>query len=288
MRSCVLVMMLVGCGGTSLDEAANELQRADCSYLVRCGAVETMDACLAANMPQRITPVIRAQVDAGKVRFHGDKAHACATALAARSCDVTQASSRDEPAACREMLQGTLDLGMACRDGGECVSQVCQLPFDDFGCMHGTCIDGGPVNPGLGEPCLGSCAEGLYCDPQQRTCAALVGEHEHCPLLQACDYGLFCDRSGECVALPGPGEPCNGMCRDIGTTCRNGTCVPRGFAGAFCQLDTDCGADYACNAAGHCDLGIALGDSCAAEPHCADPGAECLISVCAMPPAPCI
>lgn len=278
MRLLVGMVLVVGCSDAiDIDKLSIDLRTADCTYLARCGVVESVDDCVTAQLGSHdVTAIDVAAVHAGVARFDGDKARACIDALAARSCDRTDVTARVDPAACREMLTGTRHATEACMQDVECASRRCLVPFSSDACSTGSCSGDAPF-AGFGESCATvACDVGLFCN-LQGVCAAVGKTGEICGGDDECDYGLACIDGGivsTCGAPPALGESCVNVCRDIGAVC-TGTCVALGFAGALCQRSAQCGLAYRCDVTGHCDAGIGLGDTCAIDERCADPDAFC-------------
>ena len=307
MRKLVTVMflVLVACGSdaVSLDGYPDAIRDARCRHLVKCGEVESVDACRKANTGELggdvalpfVDASVRAAVDKGMTKYDGDNVQACLDAFADRSCDVTSQSARAVPDACLKVLSGTQGDGAACALDTECRSQQCDVPDCDMACCPGTCVgDASPVRAKLGESCeVASCEANLFCDGAVLMCVALKPVDAFCALAEECAFGLDCLPSAVCGALPGPGGPCMGACRDEGTTCSptSHTCVEVALAGEACATSADCSPVYVCDATKHCSKGLGLGAACTATEHCGDDRAFCDIPEgeamgnCALPKA---
>ena len=278
------VVLLAACGdnlrGISLDDYAAARRDAACAHAVACGEVADVATCrtTALGNPDHISASLRAAVEAGALTFNGANAEACNDALASRSCDVTSQSSRVAPAACATVFAGTVDDAGACASGAECLSQVCDVPVCTTRCCTGVCVGGErPAHAALGASCEATaCEDTAYCD-DALTCVARKGVGAACIQSTECQFGLDCGGDGQCAALPAPGQPCDGACRDEGTTCSSTTqtCVPVVLAGAPCEMSSDCSVYYVCDATLRCGPGLALGAACLAGQRCATPGSFC-------------
>ena len=99
-------------------------------------------------------------------------------------------------------------------DGEVCdpETDVCELgtlcTFDDAG---GTsCIR----QPTAGEPCVGSCDVGFYCDSVDNICKTPPGQGEPCApnslTAPECGESTYCDETDTCVPITPAGQPCSG------------------------------------------------------------------------------
>ena len=285
-HALVAVLALGACSddSVSFDGYADAVKDAYCRYLHKCNEVESVDACMHANigLSIRISASEQAIVDMGKAKYNGVKAKQCVDALANRSCDLTSQSARVQPQACRDLAGGTVHDGGACADDLECISLSCNVPTCQMACCQGTCT--GDTKPGdakLGESCMTNvCVAGTHCDAQTTTCVALKPAGMACTSSTECDYELACTGTGAartCGALPKQDEACTLQCRDVGNTCSptSQTCVKVGFAGAECMTSAQCGVAYRCDATKHCAPGIALNAACTAVDRCEDDTAFC-------------
>jgi hypothetical protein len=299
------VALLAACGdnlaGISLDDLAAASRDARCAHAVTCGEVADVATCRTTSLgnPGHISATLRAAIEDGIVTFNAADAEACNEALASRSCDVTSQSSRVEPAACATVFVGTRDAGGACASNAECLSQVCDVPVCTTACCTGLCVGSTPAaHAALGASCEATpCDDTAYCD-EALTCVARKGVGDACIQPTECQFGLDCGVDGACAALPAPGQPCDGACRDEGTTCSptTQTCVPVVLAGAPCEMTSDCSVYYVCDQTLRCSPGLVLGEPCTVGQRCAAPGAFCdapageSLGSCALPKqlgAPC-
>jgi hypothetical protein len=296
MRNFVILCVLVAaCGGDgdsiAFADYPEKAREALCSYLVRCGNIESAEACAKANLANlaansglafdfRFPPGLAEAVAMGKVEFDGADAQACLDASAARSCDLTSQSSRISPRACATLVRGKLHDGDTCAQSLECVSGNCDLPACDDACCAGKCVgDSAPAAEAkIGESCeFTTCEVDAYCDDDLAICLARKDRDAPCILGKECNFGLDCVQ-GTCDALPALGGACSDTpCRDDGTVCSSTshTCVAAGLAGASCKTDGDCSPVYLCDASRKCSAGPALGMPCAPDERCADAGAFC-------------
>lgn len=297
-----LLALLGACGDNlpppvPIDDYEAAVREAECSFLARCGEVESVATCLALSLGPGLTITAnqRAGVIAGAIRYDGAAARRCVDAIALGDCDVSSESERILAILCQPPLAGSLRDGETCRLSEECRSQVCSVPSCDMACCSGRCIgDTPPAIPGPGQPCPDSvCAAGLAC--HLGGCERLLPAGASCEQRDGCDYGLLC-LDGRCQTPPVLGETCSGICRDRGTRCDpdTQTCVPVGLAGAACSITADpsgCSVIYACDRTGHCSAGIALGQPCGLGDRCAGARAFCDTAldgspgVCALPRA---
>jgi hypothetical protein len=295
-RLVVATALLAACGSdpVAIDDYASEARDAHCRYLVKCGAIESVEICrrLDVGIHIRLSVNERAAVDAGRIKFDGDDARRCFDALADRSCDVTSKSNRAVPDECLGILTGTLREGEACTAGDQCVSRNCEVPTCNMACCTGMCVGSdAPPRAKAGESCeLATCDDESFCDQDVMTCVARRPREAFCVSGAECNFGLDCVQGGSCTTLPVLGQPCTGPCRDEGTTCgSSGLCVKVALAGEACVTSADCSRMYRCDPAKHCTAGIATGAACSPSQRCADDGAFCdvaegeSVGTCALP-----
>jgi len=288
-------LAIAACTGTAslaIDDYEDAARDAVCRNLAKCGDVESREVCRTVNLGVvvHLQPGEQRAIEMGKVEFHGDQANACLDALADRSCDVTSRSGRVTPPEC-QFVTGTQPAGRACALDDECTSLRCGVPSCGDACCQGTCVGDTPATPGhVGDSCeTAACDDDSFCDLDTALCVARAPAHATCFAPDECDFGLDCLPDGTCGPLPGPGEPCDGACRDRGTTCSQttGVCVKVALAGEACATSADCSVLYACDATKHCSRGLALGAACTAGQFCADARAFCdpttTPSTCALP-----
>ena len=197
------------CGGgggersVATDDLAAAFRDAWCSYLVRCGQIESAAAChrIGIGVDTRLTASERAAIDAGKAVYDGVQAGRCADAIAGKSCDVTASTNRDLPIACVTYLAGTAAGGAACASDAECASQQCDTAICPDACCPGTCVaDAAPHLAKRGESCERSlCEPGNYCDGA--TCAALKSASSPCLTSAECGLPHSAESPSGC---PGP------------------------------------------------------------------------------------
>lgn len=280
-----VVALWSGCGTTdpvAIDAYPAAYRDAFCSYLVKCGEVDSVATCRKINIGLDIylSASELAAIDMGKARFDGGNAKRCLDALSARSCDATSQSNRLVPDACLAIVIGTQRGGAACAFDDECVSRECDVPSCTGGCCQGTCIgDTAPARAKVGDSCqAAACEARAFCDQDAMMCVALKGSGTTCINSSECSYGLDCDSSSHtCLPLPAPGAPCAGACRDDGTTCSpvSRTCVKVALGGALCDSTADCSPFYRCDTTKHCSAGVAVGEACTANLRCADDRVFC-------------
>lgn len=297
-----MIALLAGCGDNlagpvAVDDYPAAVREALCRQAARCGEVESVEVCLAANVGLIIgfTASERAAIHAGKIFYDDAAAGACVDGIAGASCDLTSQTSRSSPEACQAIIAGALHDGEACTFGAECISQRCDVPDCGMACCAGRCAgETPPVRGGPGQSCATTpCAAGAFCDSATQVCTALRAAGAACRTPDECQYGLDC-AGGTCAAPPVLGQPCAFACRDQGTTCSSvtHTCVAVGLVGAACTIaanPSDCSPLYVCDRTGHCSEGIAPGQPCGIGDRCAGDRAFCNVPVgessgtCALP-----
>ncbi|HUJ59623.1 MAG TPA: hypothetical protein VLX92_14055 [Kofleriaceae bacterium] len=278
-RRIAAVLALAACGSKpsiKYDDYAAEQLAAQCKRLVRCGLFDTADAC-AAFFKLLPDTSMAAAIAEGKVRYDGEAASDCTSALAAITCDGTSAAARQPPKACTSVFTGTVATGDTCAFDAECASDICLV--DSSSCDGTTCCDGACADAGvvaIGGTCKVSaqCVTGAYCTIDQ-TCAALGQDGDSCFVDAQCDVGLGCDLAtnpGLCHVFAAEGAPCTSGCAEIGDTCKAGTCVAVGLPGDPCTTAADCSPDGVCDASGMCadapDIGMPCVGFCAADAWC--------------------
>jgi hypothetical protein len=274
---------------TEIDKA---YQEAYCKYAAACGLFESEEVCRGANLTSssfELDPNVVAAVGAGRVYYNGSNVKECFDAVAARTCDETSESARTTPAACRNVIVGTVHGGEACTIDEECISQQCSGGGGNDSCIMGTCI--GDVaqtfEPAqIGEQCgsTAGCVPGAYCDNQTITCQLLKTQGASCQQASECEYGLGCTGTvgaRTCGPLPGVGESCatDFICRDEGTYCDSTTtmCVQVGLPGTMCNSSQDCSQYYPCDFVStlQCKKGPGVGEPCSSSNRCFDLGTFC-------------
>jgi hypothetical protein len=265
-RLTLAIALLAACGGgsISLDDLAEEAGDATCDYYVGCGLLDDVATCQAIY-PNDLDADLLAAIDAGKVKYHGDKARECLDGIAGGDCARNSLFANDAQQACDDTFEGTVGANGQCALDQECRSRDCDVPDCAQACCQGTCIGDAPVEVAIGQPCESSsqCGDG-YCDFNTQLCAAYK------PTGAACTSSLQCEVGGcvnqICTALPGPGEACSSTngCNDLGYTCSatSMTCVAVGLTGDPCTTARDCSIFYVCSTAGSCALRPRLGESC--------------------------
>jgi hypothetical protein len=296
MRMLVIATVLAACGidEVTVDDYASEARDAVCRHLVKCGEIEDLATCrrLDIGVRIRLSASDRAAIDMDRIDFDGENARRCFDAVAERSCDVTSESNRALPAACRNIIVGTLRAGEVCTDGDQCISRQCERADCDVACCTGTCVgDSPPVVAKAGESCeFAACEASAFCDQAVMTCVARRPRDAFCTSGEECAFGLDCVQGGICATLPTLGQACTSQCRDEGTTCGStGTCVEVKLAGEMCGTSADCSRVYRCDTTKQCSPGLALGVPCSPAQRCADEGAFCDVptdqqfGVCVLP-----
>ena len=297
--SAWLVVGVSACSGESdagppltVDEYITAAGDALCNRFVRCGELASMEVCRTGGIFPLVSLAeidsLRAAFAAGRATFDGEKARACVDALVASACDQETSGTRTSPLACLQVARGTAHGGEPCAVDAECVSQFCNQAFSscDNACCLAICGGDIPPDPGEGKPCLSdTCGDGLYCaGSAPGTCRRLVAAGAPCSPAEECDYGYRCDvENGSrfvCLPVPRLGEPCTGICRELGTMCDPTTnvCVPLSKPGDPCDQFANplaCGGFNQCDATGHCAPSAPVGVPCTSV--CASPNQYCSI-----------
>ena len=194
-----------GCGGGGssggasipIDQLGDELAAAYChKMLMCCNASElasmnatTLDeagcrAYMADFFAGKVT-VTQADVDAGRVVYHGDRARACIDRVAALACPQWVADDRLlRFAECQTIVEGTLATGAACTTGDQCSSGHC-------GDSTGALVCTAPAQ--LGDSCdFARCVPGLACRTDASAAPRMCGQ----PLAD----GAACADSQDCAS----------------------------------------------------------------------------------------
>lgn len=240
-------------GGTSFDRAGYDPELAaawlDTLRTLGCDAT-TENARLLADAR---APVFAGRIDLGGSCFADEECKGEAV------CDRS-ACPGDQLCCTGECVAWEiLSVGQACplpQDGVRITAvcedlAYCQEPPDDGGDMpptQGTCVarsdngqpcddvdaclDGQRCNVGGSDACFKLSASGEMCNPDLRSCLAI---NEVCS-----------PTAVQCVAAPGPGEPCVlGQCAPW-ALCQDDTCVARLRAGEACDGSIPCLGDLQC------------------------------------------
>lgn len=289
-RAVAAALLVLGaCGddlrGLTLDELEASRRAAECERYMRCGLFDSVDICTSV-FRKNFDPALPAAVDAGKIRFDPVSAETCNAAIAARSCDVTAADTRQLPDVCDRVLVGTIAAGATCLDDRTCGTGRC----DAARCEQNACCPGGcaayAAPAKIDEACdpeVG-CVDGAFCGAD-KLCHALVAMAGACRTDAECAIGLACIgptelQAGACRPLPKLGEPCPYQrCAEIGARCDGQTCVPIGTTGDRCADSTECSEFHVCDSASQrCLDQPRLGDPCsgicAGEAWCEVTGAS--------------
>jgi hypothetical protein len=159
---------------------ADELTSIDATAVDEASCQSGMTAFFSGKLA-----VTQAEIDAGLVVYHGDRARACLDKLAALSCRQWVADDRMiRFAECRDIVEGTLATGSGCATSGECSSGHC-----------GTSTGARICTPRsqLGESCdFAECVAGLACRIDESGDALVCG--------QALADGTRCIDSRDCVS----------------------------------------------------------------------------------------
>lgn len=242
----VLCAALAACGGGSISvsDYGNSVINALCDHDVSCGLYSSHAACVAVYEQILNTDTLIADVNNGTAKYDGDKAKECLDAFGSASCDHSAMSYRVGPAACNDIVTGTVADGGVCKNSIECISDSCNVPTNcGMACCAGTCNPTAPPKAAIGAACPQgtACVDGAYCNAG--TCAALIASGQPCTADNQCAYGTLCagaTGSQTCTAAPKAGDAC--LPHGTGTTC-----------------DTD---GLICDATNHCAALVGSGKTC--------------------------
>lgn len=182
--------------------------------------------------------VLGARVDAGEMLYNASSAQACLAAIRREGEGCNLSGTIPE---CTDTLKGNVAAGGACHSDG---LSVCD-PQADCRAVADSCSD--------------TCVARV---PVDGSCAVATGT------APPCAEGATCV-SGVCVADPGEGQSCRGLCagslRCVGATAAApGTCQ-RGATSGPCTTISDCDTYYTCTGAigaRTCSKYRMLGESC--------------------------
>lgn len=287
-------LVLAACGGGTagggpvpLEQIGARTVRAVCTAQVRCGLFPDEASCTEARVVDLAQ--VQADVSAGKTRYDPAMEGACLDAIAATSCNASDAIGTPLP--CTKALEGTLTDGAACLLGSECVSQNCNVgpACADVACCAGTC---GAVVTENGD-CSGgnTCAAGTFCSID--VCRQRGGPGAYCALGgDGCASGLTCIASspvaGTCGDFAGEGQECSHRpCDALDDVCDStSTCTRRLPIGADCTNEVSSCARYAtCGPTGTCVAKSGPGAPCSENKDCLGSLTCGMDGACALPPA---
>ncbi len=301
------LLALAACGSSSisLSDLGDELNRRSCQGQVNCGAYPDLQTCLDAQSDPGGIDQLQVSVNAGRVKYDGDKAGECLDALTSQmTCEsFVNYGESPTPEACNQVFTGTVAAGGECYDSAECADNgTCNLSCNTGECCAGTCVAGDPAPAlaNLGEDCSNTeCNEGLWCktDSTNNTsaCAELGGEGAACSGFSGCGADLACDGlfgDGTCVRPAKPGETCDpqqgfgllscarddNYCDTTDTTCKQKVAV-----GQACDTQQSNCVNYAYCDAGTCTERPVENEACVTDgPSCLG-ALECTNSVCTFP-----
>jgi hypothetical protein len=256
-------------GGLAITDVPAAYADTICSTYRNCApadllgsALDDCDANYTGIFTNAVLPVWQSALDRGTVGYDADAASRCLTETQALGCNAFNLAG---PAACREILVGTLDTGSPCSFDEECVGDA-YCNGADCPTTSGTCS---PRSAGGGACDADSeCLTGLVCNAG--SCGASASRSGgpcdgpdaiECPIDEACVGG-----SDEAV----------GTCTPITSlrTAAEGEMCELGGTQIFCQQGLACAA-VALGAGGatfECRARVAAGGACfvAAPSMCPD------------------
>jgi len=219
------VVLATGCGGgsgaggtpVSESEFPSKFASAWCGLQQRCCVASggTSTGSCEADLTASVTDIgVKATADGAT--WDGAKAGRCLDGIRAADCAGADAAALFALLdTCDDTWTGAVPAGGACMTYASCA----ELPVSGGATAGASCVNSKCV-PVVRQPA------GATCDSTTRLCNPLEG---------ACSAGM-------CVALPGPGQACNGDCK-AGSRCRNNVCEALLGMGATCAADSDCVSD---------------------------------------------
>ncbi len=294
-----------GGGGISPGDLADEIEGAQCDFLVKCeGTADraTCDASVSVSGTE-FNNLLEA-IDRGTIKYDSGAAKECADFIGGGSCEFGGFHT-DNP--CDDIFEGTVAVGGACfvslecAGNGEC-DQNDQTCDPDVACCPGTCV-AGPTESAIGGPCdddLHFCAFNSFCKTTDTgapgTCTALIpNEGAACTDIDACANPMYCNinfttGSGTCKKAPSSGATCNRTtdllpCADSRDYCDPATskCVRNAAVSAACGNGISC-VDYASCVNSVCVADPKAGENCVVDGQDCTGSLECVNGKCSLPP----
>ena len=272
----MLSFALAACstGGGSLPvppaDYYDDYAEALCLLEIRCGVWQDEATC-ETNIKgalgfAELGAQLVSDVASGKILFDKTNAGICVDSIAAASCDVDLVASPDQaPAACNNIISGTIQTDGFCVNSSECETGTCNINLSscqNTACCVGTCA--APLQPSaIGGPCgdeLHTCdPSAAYCN--MNTCTMLIAD------------GTACTATAQC--LPS-------------STCTMEMCTPLPPLGQMCDTTDGClGLGVACNPADMmCETMVGAGQSCASNPCKLDSNCDAVTMLCETTTAP--
>lgn len=154
-------------------------------------------------------------------------------------------------------------LGVVCRKGSDCISQICGAP-DGTGRRRCSCASSQLVVAGR---CV-SCGQADQSCCSDGTCF---------------DAGLSCSDENVCVHCGTRGEPCcaGDSCLNDNDVCFEGTCFACGNSGGICCADASCRVEgFGCTSTNTCEPCGTRGEPCCAGGVCQNDNDLCYEGTC--------
>ena len=218
---------------------------------------EACEAAIESELLAKDFAYMDGSISAGRVLYDPEQLEECLDGIAALECKVL---NHTVPAACSDVLDGTVETGEACVIHADCKGAAY--------CSGGaTCPSKCAALLGIGATCDGDgqCGDGLDCVAGK--CAAPAIEDDPCGATTGkyCALGLNCKGAtdtviGTCVSNDEVQVGAAGAaCEPGGTLCKDGlSCVYDGASGFECEAAVGSGAA--------CHLG--LPGQCPADEYC--------------------
>lgn len=284
------------------EDFLTESYKALCSAYVRCGLAKSATLCFEQTNPYLATQVdsLAPLIEAGKVEYDGAKARLCVDAIARLSCDSEFLG--DLPRECQLVHEGQAAIGAGC-ETLECVPSAWCSPKSSGsppppGSCRGVCkarvpaggsatassqcetglvlMDSVCVTPAAeGATCKElvfppTCAAGLRCAADTKTCKKLKLEGESCDSTSLCSGYRVCAR-GSCTKPGDLADACTASGCKLDFTCDTSKAIPvcseRFGAGATCPKGNECNFGLRClkaqaSSATTCQQPGAAGQAC--------------------------
>jgi hypothetical protein len=244
--------------------------------------------CAAADIPSDVAnckDLLTAQLSASlsriaslKYAYDASAAADCIKASRAGLVACTDPEAMDAAKrVCSGVFMGTVALGGACSDSGECIKT--NAPY--VSCDAGVCtaesdydFPSDEVHGVRGDPCQASCRAN---EDGSSNCRAPAQGGSSGVFCWAND-GLVCGSGGTCVDAPVLGETCSAYCAD-GAYCGSGLCVESTATGPCRSDDGTCLSSSYCDwTASTCTPKKANGAACNSDRECV--GGDCYRDVC--------
>jgi hypothetical protein len=262
------------------DDFATALGTAFCEGIAECCAATSLpsDTASCKSLLTTQLSVSLSRIASLKYAYDASAATACIKAYRTGLVACTDPEAMDAAEeACSGVFLGTVPLGGACSESGECIETnsqyvscdtgICTAPSDGYSLSsstHGT----------LGDPCQASCRADVDGGASCRGSADGGDSKVTCWV----NDGLVCGSGGTCVAAPALGETCSDYCAE-GAYCDGGLCVEPTATGSCLSDEAAClSTSYCARDTSICTPKKANGVACDDDEEC--DGRDCYGDVC--------